>query len=201
MDKKKISIIVPVYYSEKTLDELMGNFKKLAEENSGYDLEYVFVDDGSGDGSYAKLQEIAGRSNNVKVLKLSKNFGSFVACLAGFSYASGDCAVIVSADMQEPPELITKLVAEWENGNDVAIAVRKSRNDSFSKVFFAKIYYWLFKLVGNKDMPPEGFDIALIDRKVINIIKDIKEKNTTLMGLILWVGFKRATVYYDRLSS
>lgn len=198
---KSVSIVVPVYYNEKTLADLFEKLKGIASLRKEISFEYIFVDDGSGDGSFAVLKELAGRSSSVRILKLSKNFGSFVACLAGFTYARGDCALIMSADMQEPPELVLQLLDEWMKGNEVVIAARRSRDESFAKVMLASFYYRLFKLVGNKDMPLEGFDIALIDRKVIDIIKDIKEKNTTLMGLILWVGFKRSIVYYDRVAS
>jgi len=199
--KKTVSVIIPVYYNEDTLNDLYRVLSETYAQRPDTEFETLFVDDGSGDNSFSVIRALAAQDSRIRVLKLSKNFGSFVACLAGFTHARGDCAVIMSADLQEPPALLIDMIKAWEDGSEVVVAARRSRDESFAKKLLAGIYYRLFQLLGNKDMPSEGFDIALIDRKVIDIIKDIREKNTTLMGLILWVGFKRTIVYYDRAAS
>ena len=125
----KVSIIVPVYFNELNLPALMDRLLALSSDNT-YEFEYIFIDDGSGDNSYAILQEFAAKDSRVKVIKLSRNFGSFVASLAGIRNATGDCLTIISADLQDPPELILEMAKEWKSGYKVVLAVRKGRKDS-----------------------------------------------------------------------
>ncbi|MEP7146329.1 MAG: glycosyltransferase family 2 protein, partial [bacterium] len=197
--KKIVSIVVPVYFNEGSLPILINKFEEIAAGNSEYEFEFIFVDDYSKDNSYKVLLKYFYESKfKVKLIQLSKNHGSFTACVAGLSKAAGDCAIIIAADLQDPPELITEMLPIWKNGTEVVMAARNSREDPlFSKVF-SKIYYTILRKFALKEMPEGGFDFVLIDRKVINIICDIKEKNTSLMGLILWIGFKREIIYYDR---
>jgi len=197
--KKNVSIIVPVYHNEESLPLLINKFEKIAGENNNYEFEFIFVDDYSKDNSYEILLNYFYASKfKVKLIKLSKNHGSFTACLAGLMKAEGDCAVIIAADLQDPPELIPEMLTLWEKDNEVVMASRNSRGDPFISKLFSKIYYKALRKFAIKEMPGGGFDFVLIDRKIINIICDIKEKNTSLMGLVLWIGFKREIIYYDR---
>jgi dolichol-phosphate mannosyltransferase len=166
--------------------------------NREIDFEFIFVDDGSGDNSFILLEKLSLHDKRVKIIKLSRNFGSFVACLAGLTYCVGDCAVIMAADLQDPPELLSDLYEKWLLGNDVVLAIRKKREESRFNIFLANGYYKLLRLFALRNMPRGGFDFFLIDRKVINILTNIREKNTTLMGLILWVGFKQDSVFYTK---
>ena len=200
LNKGKVSIIIPVYYNRESLEELYARLCRIPESNPSVELEMVFVDDGSGDDSFEVIHKITSSDNRVIGLKLSRNFGSFVACLAGLTHCTGDCAVIISADLQDPPELISSMYEKWQEGNKVVMAVRDGRKENFLKVFFAQMFYKLFRLLVTKDMPKKGFDFVLIDRKVIDVLTSIQEKNTTLMGLILWAGFKRAEVPYTRME-
>jgi len=196
---KLISVVVPVFHNAESLPALFEKLLFVATMNSKYDFEFIFVDDYSGDESYDVLKKIFESSDrNIKLLKLSKNHGSFYASLAGLSKAKGDCAVIIAADLQDPPELITNMIADWENGNQIVMAARNSRADPLMTRIFAKVYYWFLRKMALKDMPKGGFDFVMIDRKVIDIICNTKEKNTSLMGLILWTGYKRSIIYYDR---
>jgi len=197
--KKKVSIVVPVYYNEESLPRLFEELQGVSLSSSDFDFEFIFVDDFSGDNSYQVLQSYLGISKSkIKILKLSKNHGSFTACLAGLTKSDGDCAVIISADLQDPPALISKMISEWSNGYEVVIAARNSRKDSFFTKIFATMFYWLIRRYALTDMPKGGFDFVLFDRKIIDIVCEIKEKNTSLMGLIIWAGFKRKVLYYDR---
>lgn len=200
LNRDKVSIIIPVYYNRDSLEELYTRLYRIPESNPSVEVEIVFVDDGSGDDSFEVIHKIASRDNRVIGLKLSRNFGSFVACLAGLTYCTGDCAIIISADLQDPPELISSMYKKWREGNKVVMAVRDGRKENFFKVFFAQMFYKLFRLLVTNDMPPKGFDFVLIDRKVIDVLTSIQEKNTTLMGLILWSGFKRAEIPYTRME-
>jgi glycosyltransferase involved in cell wall biosynthesis len=195
---KKISIVVPVYFNALSLPHLFSRLKDVANQVKVYQFEFVFVDDGSKDTSYKLLAEFAEQDSRAIVVKLSRNFGSFRAILAGLEYATGDCAAIISADLQDPPELVIQMIEKWEQGDKVIMAVREKREDSFLVRFFAKIYYLLMRRFALPDMPTGGFDFVLIDRKIIEILKTSKEKNTSLMGLILWCGFKRSILYYTR---
>jgi glycosyltransferase involved in cell wall biosynthesis len=197
--KQKLSVIIPVYYNEESLEELHGRVAKFSDAHPDVDLEILFVDDGSGDGSYDAIRRIAAKDDRVVAVKLSRNFGSFNACLAGLTRVTGDCAVIISADLQDPPELIGEMYERWLAGNKVVMAVRAQREESFFKVLFAKTYYRVFRALVDSAMPRGGFDFVLIDRLVINVLSAMQEKNTTLMGLILWSGFQRVEIPYTRM--
>ena len=199
--KKTVSLVVPVYDNAPTLEALFEKFEETAQSCKSCDFEFIFVDDGSRDDSYAILGKYLERARRrVKVLKLSKNHGSFTACLAGLTRAEGDCAVLISADLQDPPSLIPDMADAWRSGSEVVIAARRSRKDPLLSRLWSKFYYAMFRKFALKDMPAGGFDFALIDRKVINILSEIREKNTSLMGLILWTGFRRTVIPYDRLA-
>jgi polyisoprenyl-phosphate glycosyltransferase len=198
LKKNKLSVIIPVYYNSETLEMLHSRLTKVNEAIPEMNMEIVFVDDGSGDNSYDVIMKIAAKNQNVTAIRLSRNFGSFVACLAGLTKATGDSAVIISADLQDPPELISEMFLKWKEGSEVVMAVRSRREDNFIKVFFANMYYRIFRLLITKDMPKMGFDFVLIDRKIIEILIHMQEKNTTLMGLILWTGFRRSEIPYTR---
>lgn len=192
----KLSIVVPVYYNEGNIPSLYDRLSKL--DKPGVDLEFVFVDDGSGDNSFAVLKQYQAHDKRIKIIKLSRNFGSHVAILAGLTNTSGDCASIITADLQDPPELILTMYEDWLKGNEIVLCVRKDREESFAQVLMSNLYYRLMRMFALREMPKGGFDFVLLDRKVINVLVSIKEKNTTIMGLILWVGFKHSTHYYTR---
>ncbi|HHX60636.1 MAG TPA: glycosyltransferase family 2 protein [Epulopiscium sp.] len=194
----KISIIIPVYYNELNLPTL---YEKLQEEilnNPKLEVELVFVDDGSGDNSYAELLKLNKKDKRIKVVKLSKNFGSHTAILAGLSYCTGDCATIISADLQDPPSIIVEMLQRWEQDNKVVLAVREDREETWLQTTLSNTYYKLMKKVALNNMPEGGFDCFLIDRQVIDILIAMKEKNSTIMGQILWCGFKTDKIYYTR---
>lgn len=194
----KVSIVIPVYYNEDSLLSLYENIKTKYIDMIEYDYEVVMVDDGSGDGSKEVLKEIAGRDENVKVISLSRNFGSHAAILCGLAHSTGDCAVVKAADLQEPTELIHEMVESWRSGNNVVLAVRIGREESKRKVFFANLYYFIVRKFALPTMPEQGFDVYLVDRKVIDVLNCLDEKNSALTGQILWSGFKTGKVYYRR---
>src|SRR5690242_11399596 len=127
---KRVSIVVPVYYSAQSLPELMERLDALARRNDEYEFEFIFVDDGSGDNSFAVLQQLLSKDQRVRIVKLSRNFGSNPAVIAGLAAASGDAVTAVSADLQDSPELIHDMLAHWRDGAKVVLAVRQGRSDS-----------------------------------------------------------------------
>lgn len=196
----KLSIVIPVYYNEDNLRPLYKDIKEKIIDVIDYEYEIVMVNDGSKDKSYAVMQELSELDHNVKIYSLSKNFGSHAAVLCGISKCTGDCAVIKAADLQEPTELILEMVESWKKGNNVVLAVREGREESFGQKMFANLYYWIVRKAALPSMPKGGFDVYLLDRKVINVLESLDEKNSALTGQILWSGFKTDIVYYTRLA-
>lgn len=193
----KLSIIVPVYYNEDTLMDLYKDMKEKILGTIG-EYELVFVDDGSGDDSWKIMNEIRDMDENVRLVKLSRNFGEHAALLAGFSVCTGDCAVTKQADLQEDSTLISEMYESWKRGNKVVLAIRKSRDENPIKVMFANMYYAMVRRFVNKEMPSGGCDCYLIDRKVIEVIERLDEKNSSLTLQVMWAGFKTEKVYFDR---
>ena len=192
----KLTVIVPVYYSADTLKDC---YKDLAERvfPNVPDYELVLVDDGSGDHSYEVMQAIASEDDKVKIIKLSRNFGSHSAVFAGLCECMGDCATIKAADCQEPAELILDMYESWKQGNKVVLAKREGRSDGS---LFISVYYALVRRFVSKGMPKSGFDCYLIDRNVIDVLKLLDEPNSALTLQILWTGFKTTTIPYHRLD-
>ena len=193
----KISIIIPVYYSEDTLMLLYQDMKEKILGRLG-EYEIVMVDDGSGDHSWDVMQEIKAMDNHVTLVRLSRNFGEHAALLAGFSCCSGDCAVTKQADLQEDSELILDLYESWKKGNKVVLAVREERDDSRFYKWFANLYYVIVRKLIMPSMPEGGFDCYLLDRKAIDVLLMLDEKNSSLSLQVLWMGFQTDKVYFHR---
>ena len=196
----KLSIVIPVYYNEENLIPLYNDIKEKIIDVIDYEYEIVMVNDGSKDKSYEVMLQLAEKDENVKCISLSRNFGSHAAILCGLANCTGDCAVVKAADLQEPTELIIDMVESWKKGNNVVLAVRADRQESKEQTMFANLYYWLTRKTALPDMPKGGFDVYLLDRKVINVLMQLDEKNSALTGQILWSGFKTDKVYYTRLQ-
>jgi len=195
---KKLSIIIPVYYNENNLLPLYSNLKEVLLSKIQLDYEIVMVDDGSRDRSYDVICNLAKLDSHIKPVKLSRNFGSHSAILAGLSICTGDCAVMKAADLQEPSEMIFDMLEEHDKGYNVVLAVRADREESLSQKAFASIYYSMVRRLALPNMPKGGFDCFLIDRQVIDVIVKMYEKNTSLMGQIIWSGYATSTVSYVR---
>lgn len=193
----KLSIVVPVYFNADTLEMLYEDMKAKILGQLG-DYEIVFVDDGSGDNSWEVMNSIREKDCNVKCVKLSKNFGEHAALLAGLSACTGDCAVTKQADLQEDSAIILEMYESWKRGNKVVLAVRKERKENKLKVFFANRYYSLVRKMVNKNMPAGGCDCYLVDRKVIEVLERLDEKNSSLTLQVMWVGFKTDMIYFVR---
>lgn len=198
---KIVSIVVPVYYNELNLPETIPQLLALGGELPGYRLELVFVDDGSGDRSLELLLDFQARfPETIRVVKLTRNFGSMAAIQAGFTVATGDCVGMIAADLQDPPELLVEMVHHWENGNKAVFAVRQDREESAVQKFFSNSYYSLIRKFAVRDYPKGGFDFILADRQVVNEVNRIHEKNTNILTLIYWLGFKPILIPYVRRS-
>lgn len=196
---KLISIVVPVYYNEFNLPDTIPQLLDLQHHLQNYTLELVFVDDGSGDRSLDILMDFQLRyPETIKVVKLTRNFGSMAAIQAGFTVAKGDCVGMISADLQDPPELFQEMIGHWEKGTKAIFAVRKDRDDPLISKWFADGYYSLVQKFAIKNYPKGGFDFFVIDRQLVDEINRIQEKNTNLMALIFWLGFQPILIPYTR---
>lgn len=193
----KISIIIPVYYNADTLMLLYEDMKEKILPTLG-DYEIVMVDDGSKDESWDVMNQIRDMDENVKLVRLSRNFGEHAALLAGLSHCTGDCAVTKQADLQEDSELIVRMYEKWKEGNKVVLAVRQERDEPAIKKFFANMYYSIVRKVVDKNMPKGGFDCYLLDRQAIEVLLRLDEKNSSLSLQVLWIGFKSDNVYFHR---
>jgi dolichol-phosphate mannosyltransferase len=197
--RRRLSIVVPIYYNELNIPDTVPQLLALAPQLPGYELELVFVDDGSKDHSLALLLEQQRlHPESVKVVKLTRNFGAMSAVQAGLTVATGDCVGIIAADLQDPPELFLEMVAHWERGTKVVFAVRADREESASQKFFSNGYYALIRKFALAGYPPGGFDFFLVDRQVLDEVNRIREKNTNLMSLIFWLGYHPVMIPYVR---
>jgi dTDP-4-amino-4,6-dideoxygalactose transaminase/glycosyltransferase involved in cell wall biosynthesis len=194
----KLGIVIPVYGNEKSLIDLHHRISQ-AFFKSDIELTIFFVNDRSPDNSQNILEELAAKDSRVRVLLLSKNHGSFVAIVAGLNYTKdNDAIAILSADLQDPPEIIPEMVTKWHEGYPVVLCVRRRRADSPVTKFFSSVFHKLYRKLIMPDMPEGGFDFCLIDRRVADVVIESSEKNTSLVGLIIWAGFERAYIPYDR---
>ncbi|HCT29684.1 MAG TPA: glycosyltransferase [Bacteroidales bacterium] len=196
----KISFIIPCYYNEKniliTKEELINN-ENLFPKNLSF--EYILVDDGSKDKTLEELLKFKNEfPDKVKVIKLSGNFGSYNAILAGMNFASGDCNVILAADLQDPPDLIPKMYEYWTKGIKFVIANRQNREESFIHKLFSNTYHYLIRKFALKDVPTGGFDLVLFDKQLREDIVKINEKNTNQIYLLSWLKYDYVSVAYTR---
>lgn len=196
----KISVVIPVYFNEDNLIPLYEDMKDKLFSHTCYEWEIVMINDGSKDNSYEVMQELARQDDRLKIYSLSRNFGSDAAVLCGFARCTGDCAVVKAADLQEPTELVLDMVDSWKKGNNVVLAVRKDRDEGRIQTMFSNLYYWMVRRTSFPQMPKGGFDVYLVDKKVISVLLQLDERNSALTGQILWSGFRTGYVYYTRLQ-
>lgn len=192
----KVSIIVPAFNEEQNLPLLRERIDA-AFANRECEYELLVVDDHSSDTTPQILADWAGSDPHVKLLRLSRNCGSHAAISAGLHHCTGDAAVILAADLQDPPEVIPQLMEKWQEGTHVVWAVREGREgESLSSTFTAGCYYWLMRRLGFANMPPQGADFLLVDRKVIDAFCEHPEKHTSFFAAVLWMGFRQEFVPY-----
>ncbi|WP_286906923.1 glycosyltransferase family 2 protein [Clostridium sp. UBA1652] len=198
MSSKLISIVVPMYYEEKVADECYKRLKKVMDDNE-INYEFIFVNDGSKDRTFEILNKIAEEDNNTKIISFSRNFGHQIAVTAGVDKAKGDAVVVIDADLQDPPELIPKMIDLWNDGYKVVYAKRKKRKgESFFKLLTAGVFYRILDKMTDIDIPLDTGDFRLMDREVVNVLKTMNERNRFVRGMVSWVGFKQTPIEYER---
>ncbi len=195
---KLVSIVFSFRNEEKNLNELISRVDATFKKVENYKYELIFVNDDSNDDSEKILEELQ-ESHNIKIINMSRTFGVGPCVLAGFKHSSGDCVVYLDSDLQDPPELIPKLLVEFEKGHDVVHTVREKRlGESGVKLFFTKLAYKTINKLSEIDLPIEAGDFKLISKRVLQKILSQKEFRPYVRGLSVWVGFKQSFVYYTR---
>lgn len=196
---KKISIIIPMYYEEEVAEECYKRMTEVVSKLNNYDYELICVNDGSKDRTLEILEGLASKDNKLKVISFARNFGHQCAVTAGLKYVTGDCALIIDADLQDPPELIPQMLKLWEEGNEVVYGKRKTRDgESAFKLFTAKMFYKILNTLSDVEIPKDTGDFRLVDRKVVDVMNSMPEHNKFLRGLWGWIGFKQIAYEYER---
>ncbi len=194
------SIVAPIYNEIDNLPELYRRVKDVMD-SSAESWELVLVDDGSTDGSTEKIRELGQKDKTVRPVIFARNFGHQVAITAGWDYSRGDAVVIIDADLQDPPEMILELAKKWKEGYEVVYAVRGERaGESWFKLWTASLFYRLIYSITDVKIPVDTGDFRLMDRKVVNVLKQMKERHRFPRGMSAWVGFKQIGVTYKRAA-
>ena len=198
-DRKLISVIVPAYNEEACVEELARRLALVFDANPKYDFEAIIVENGSIDSTWELLQQIYAKDNRFKTIQLSRNFKMDGGLTAGLHYARGDAAVLMTADLQDPPELISRFIQMWEEGyENIYMVVNKRKGTGPIRTFNSKAFYWLAgKLTADK-IPRNASDFRLVDRKVYEAVRSMDERNRFVRGLFAWVGFNSIGIKADR---
>lgn len=195
-----ISIIVPICSEEGVIPEFYNRLSAVISNFSDrYNHEIIFIDDGSQDRSLAMLKELYQSDASIRIIAFSRNFGHQSAITAGIDYAKGSAVIIIDGDLQDPPEVIPSMIAKWEQGYSVVYGIREKRKgENIFKLLTAKLFYRLIRVLSETDMPLDAGDFRLIDRKVVDTLKCIREENRYIRGLIRWAGFPQYGLSYKR---
>ena len=196
---RKISVVIPMYYEEEVAEECYKRITEVLGKIENYDYELICVNDGSKDKTLPILEELASKDNKLKVISFARNFGHQCAVTAGLKFVTGDCAVIIDADLQDPPELIPEMLKLWEEGNEVVYGKRKTRDgESAFKLFTAKMFYKTLNALSDVEIPKDTGDFRLVDRKVVDVMNSMPEHNKFLRGLWGWIGYNQTAYEYER---
>jgi dolichol-phosphate mannosyltransferase len=198
--KPTLSVVAPIYNESATLPEFYRRVRQVLD-SMHESWELVLVDDGSKDESANMIRELAVKDPRVRPVIFARNFGHQVAVTAGLDFSRGDAVVIIDSDLQDPPEVIPSLVEKWRQGYEVVFAVRTEREgESWFKLFTASLFYRLIYRITDVDIPLDTGDFRLLDRKVVNVMNQMRERHRFLRGMSVWVGFRQIGVPYRRAA-
>lgn len=193
----ELSVVLPVFNEEQNLPALYRRLTAVLDAEA-LSYEIVFVDDGSTDGSTAMLYGLAADDPRVRVVELARNFGHQVAISAGLDFARGDAVIVMDADLQDPPEVLPDFIAEWRAGSDVVYAVREQRKENWLKRLAYAAFYRTLRKVANVDIPLDAGDFCIMDRKVVDLLQSMPERNRFVRGIRSWVGLRQTGLRYER---
>ncbi|TMN21634.1 glycosyltransferase family 2 protein [Lentibacillus cibarius] len=196
---KTITILIPTCNEEDVLHHLYGRLIPVINQNPGYLFELFFINDGSTDQSIKIIKELRESDNRISYLELSRNFGKETAMIAGLDYARGDAVIIIDADLQDPPELISEMIRYWEEGYDDIFAKRKSREgESWLKICTSSAYYKLLKKLSRIPIQEDTGDFRLLDRRCVEALKQMREAQRYTKGMFSWIGYNKKEIPFDR---
>jgi len=194
---RKISIIVPIFNEQHNLPLLLTSIQAaISSLAKAYEFELIFIDDGSSDLSWSVIQDLASRYSYITGIKLSRNFGHQIALMAGYDHAKGDAVISLDADLQHPPQLIPEMIRAWEQGNFVVCARRTDWDDTRFKKWTASLYYYFLERISSVAIQRGVGDFRLLDRAVVQAVRQSKERSLFLRGIVAWCGFKKAFIGY-----
>ena len=195
----KISVIIPCYYNELNIEPTTQKILNIESQLQDAVFEFVMIDDGSKDGTWKKLQEFKKqRGENCIILKLAGNVGSYNAIQAGMAHATGECNVVIGADLQDPPELILQMYQHWKNGIKFVVANRTNRQESFMSKFFSNTFHNLMRKYALPNIPPGGFDFVFFDKQLRDEAVKINERNAHSLYLLAWMNYEMVCIPYER---
>lgn len=196
---KKVSILIPAYNEEEVLYALYDRLQKVMNKLGNYDFEVLLINDGSNDNTLNILRELRKKDNRICYINLSRNYGKETAMIAGLDYVTGDCCIILDADLQDPPELIEDMLKYWEEGYDDVYAKRKSRaGESFMKKFTSSLFYKTLQKSTRIPIQKNTGDFRLLDRRCVDALKKFRESERYTKGMFSWIGFNKKEILFDR---
>jgi polyisoprenyl-phosphate glycosyltransferase len=194
-----LSIVVPCFNEEEVIFETHRQLVETLTSRSGLEIELIYIDDGSTDNTYHLLEKIQSDDRRVRVISFSRNFGHQIAITAGLAHSAGDAVVIIDADLQDPPEVILRMLDSWEKGAQVVYGVRQERNgETVGKLWTAKTFYRLINYVSDITIPTDTGDFRLMDRSVVEALLSMPERDRFMRGMAAWVGFRQEPLFYSR---
>lgn len=197
--RKKISLLIPAYNEEDVLRQLYERLNKLAGELAAYEFEFLFVNDGSRDQTLEMIKSYAKKDSRIAYVNLSRNFGKEIAMIAGLDHVRGDATVIIDADLQDPPELVPKMITYWEEGYDDIYARRRSRaGESWFKKITSEMYYKLLQKSTTIPIQQDTGDFRLLSRRCVEALRQFREAQRNAKGMFSWIGYKKKEILYDR---
>lgn len=191
-----VSVIVPIFNEEQNIEPLIKRLLPILKDSS---YEIIFVDDGSKDKTTSIVKKHSEKNKNIKLISFYRNFGHQMALTAGYEVALGDCVITIDADLQDPPEIIPQMIEKWQKGAKIVYAKRNERQgENFFKKFTATAFYQLINLLSDTPIPQEVGDFRLLDRQVVDFLKNLRERPSFLRGIVAWGGFPTEFVYFKR---
>lgn len=191
----KVSVVIPAFNEQDTIKPLTERLISVVSKYKDYEI--LFIDDGSNDKTLEIIEDLAARNNNIKFLSFSRNFGHQAALMAGLLYVDGDCIISLDADLQHPPELIDQLIEKWQAGYEVVYTIREDTEGiSFLKRVISSAFYKCMNIISNINLEKGSADFRLLDKSVVEALRDVRESSIFLRGIISWVGFKQCSIKY-----
>lgn len=199
MRKKRITVLIPLHNEELNIKPLYNRLSKLSDNQPNYGFEFLFVNDGSTDKSLLIVQELQNKDERVSYINLSRNFGKEIAMAAGIDYVDSDALVIIDADMQDPPELVPKMIRYWQQGYSDVYAKRRSREgENWFVKFTSSLFYRVFQFLSDTPIQLDTGDFRLFDKRAIESLKQFRENQRYNKGIFSWIGYKKKEILFDR---